>query len=335
MEPRGLVWIPIVIIILAVAAFTAAALVLNRPDQPVTTTNTENQANANGTTTNDSTNTNAVAVNSNGSLTVTVAQAIEKAAQYDDQQLCLSGWYQSSFEFSAMAEETRLVQGQATLVQPYVWIETTIPESDLTCTTSEIGQKACIGQITTCGTFSYAAPGEDGFGHVAAYRYKMESRAVTPSNTLKSANRTDPEQNFNLNLANTNASKNINQSLQTNVNTGATVNTADGVVSTRCSTDQDCTLIKKSREYSVCCPTPFCPEYDDSDFLAVNEASFTAVVQAAKDAREICSRVDCPQYSPPSCPTTTNTSGIAAKCLSGLCQKVFPAETQLLPQGGY
>lgn len=275
--------------------------------------------------------------------TISVAAAIERAGQYDDQPLCLVGWYQLSFEFSAMAETYEMASTQSLnaeprkiLLEPYVWVDATVSESGLTCTTSEVGEKSCIGQIVQCGTLRYAAPGEDGFGHVGAYRFELERLSSPPSsNTIESTNRSDLEQNFNLNLANSNASTNANLSQQTNGNTGATVLTADGVVSIACRSDQDCLLIKKSREYSVCCPMPFCPEYDDSDFIAVNGESFTTVVQAAKDARESCFRVDCPQYSPPSCPTTTSTIGIAAKCVSGVCQKVLPAAVQPQAPPGY
>lgn len=352
----GVVLIPLLIMIGAVLAFGVVAFVIfwGRVDTVTTITNTactlEAKLCPDGSsvgrvpplcdfascpTVNINTNT-AANINTASGPTISVATAIEQAEQYDDQQLCLVGWYQSSFEFSGMSETVRLFEGEYVLEGPYVWASVQIPESQLTCRTTELRQKICQGQVTACGTFRYAAPNEFGFGHLASYRYELEGPPSSPgSNTIESANRSDSEQNFNLNLANTNASTNRNLSPQTNGNTGSTVNTADGIVSIACESDQDCLLIKKSREYSVCCPTPFCPEYDDANFIAVNEESFTSVVQSAKDAREICSRVDCPQYSPPSCPTTTNTTGIAAKCVSRVCQKVLPAAVQPQAPPGY
>lgn len=237
-HPQGVIWIPIAVAILAVAAFAATAIIVYQENQKlppanvntsatissfeacaaagypvmeshprrcvangqtfvedVTNVNTgSNTNNATNTATNSSVqqnqNTNVAEtrnsnINSNSVKIVTVAEAIANAAQYDDKELCLAGWYQSSFEFSAMAETHKLSGSRDVLDPPYVWAEAAVFESGLTCTISEAGQETCIGEIVQCGTFRFAAPGEKGFGHVAAYRYAIEGEIAAPSNTLK------------------------------------------------------------------------------------------------------------------------------------------------------
>lgn len=103
--------------------------------------------------------------------TYQVDDAVAKAAALDDARLCLSGRYERSFEFNAiyMPQE---VDGA---VSPtYVWTEIEVDESTLECSQTAEGEKSCAGLKTLCGTFRYAAPGEAGFGHVAAYRYMLE-----------------------------------------------------------------------------------------------------------------------------------------------------------------
>lgn len=103
-------------------------------------------------------------------LTYQVDDAIAKASTLDDTRLCLSGTYQVSFEFSAIYAPQKTGGSSPT----YVWIEQQVDERTLECAQTPEGEKSCSGQKTLCGTFRYAAPGEPGFGHVAAYRYMLE-----------------------------------------------------------------------------------------------------------------------------------------------------------------
>ncbi len=111
----------------------------------------------------------------NDLTTYQVNDAIAKAAALDDTQLCLSGTYQVSFEFSAIYTPQKIDGGGSPAPQPtYVWTEQQVDEKTLECAQTAEGEKFCSGQKTLCGTFRYAAPGEPGFGHVAAYRYMLQ-----------------------------------------------------------------------------------------------------------------------------------------------------------------
>lgn len=171
--------IVIIVIILASAAVLA---VVQRQKGTTTNTSKENanaevnvntSANVNtltneSTTTNTSSNTNAAEP-----LTLSIPDVIAGATRYNNTRLCLTAWYQNVFEFSAMAESVRIVNGEKVLSTPYVWINSPVPETSLTCTTNSVGEKMCLGVATTCGTFQYAAPGQAGLGHAQAYRYQL------------------------------------------------------------------------------------------------------------------------------------------------------------------
>lgn len=128
-------------------------------------------ANTNATKNTNDSNSN---TNSSGSTIYSVSDVIEGGARYDGTRLCITGWYQSSFEFTALSEKAA--------TPPYIWVEISVPESSLSCTKNSVGQETCQGTITGCGTFQYAAPDEKGFGHVNAYRYKLESSTTASTN---------------------------------------------------------------------------------------------------------------------------------------------------------
>ena len=164
---------------------TNTATVQNTNTQSVNTNATVNvNAVAN---TNSSTNTNTGTNTNSSTTTLTVAQVIDRADEYDGQYLCVRGLYQSSFEFTAMSATSRNVNGSTVLESPYLWVETGVNESNLTCTTSGVGQKTCQGTITTCGSFRFAASGEPGFGQVNAYRYALMGQATTNTNNQLNA----------------------------------------------------------------------------------------------------------------------------------------------------
>jgi len=155
----------------------------NASVQNTNTSNTEDYQNSggNGTTnTNQTAYTNsntAVVTNSSTNATIqpilTIAEAIEQAEEKNGTQVCVRGYYQSSFEFSAMSAQVQEQNGIQRLVQPLVWIDTVIPESAVSCTTTVSGQQTCLGELTTCGIFRAAGDGEIGFGHLSQYRYQL------------------------------------------------------------------------------------------------------------------------------------------------------------------
>jgi hypothetical protein len=150
----------------------------NRNAQAPETTNASENINANrSTTTNASTN----------EPVLLVPAALERAVAYHGTQICLRGYYQSSFEFSAMAASYETRNGTRVLLDPLVWIATTIPDDGVECATTSAGQRVCFGDVTTCGVFRVANEGESGFGHVGAYRYELSQApsAESVNNTLE------------------------------------------------------------------------------------------------------------------------------------------------------
>lgn len=138
---------------------------------PITTTNTNTTANTNANAA-PATNTNQPTQTSNG--TVTAQQAMDQAGRYNGQELCIKGAYQNSFEFTAFGSGTSQDNnGYDQVTQPYIWSDVEIPQTSLQCRTTSAGQTVCVGTITACGTFHYAAPGQPGLGHTGAYRYSL------------------------------------------------------------------------------------------------------------------------------------------------------------------
>ncbi len=134
-------------------------------------TNTQSaNLNANSTV-NSNTNSN---TNSVDLACQPVSQVIENAGQFDNQTICVLGYYQNSFEFSALAGAYRTVNGNDNLTAPYIWVDGTVPESLLNCRTSTVGQKSCFGQITLTGLFQYTTA-DPGFGHLGNYQYQLSN----------------------------------------------------------------------------------------------------------------------------------------------------------------
>lgn len=132
-------------------------------------TNTEGPVNAN---VNTSTRSNPV--------TVTVSQATDDPTRYHGQYICLSGYYQSSFEFTAMSAGRKA--GSREIIAPYVWTEvmTQVLPTDVVCVDpNNTGEKTCYSRetATICGVFSYSATG--GLGHVGAYNYQLQNTTGT------------------------------------------------------------------------------------------------------------------------------------------------------------
>lgn len=143
-------------------------------ESPQTPQNTNTQSN---------TNTNTVAT------TVTPAQIFVDPSTYDNEEMCIIGSYQESFEFSAFGSGFSYdADGNRRLDEPYIWVSTDLEDrGKLSCRTTNVGQEICTGEVTACGTFAYAAPGEEGFGHVNAYRYQLTQEPEPTSNIINSA----------------------------------------------------------------------------------------------------------------------------------------------------
>jgi len=103
------------------------------------------------------------------------SELIANPQLYNNKQVCASGYYQESFEFTALSPTYHLdSKGDKYLDEPYIWIDFTIPSYEqINCRLTPVGQRTCFGQTTVCGIFQYAAPNQDGFGHVNAYRYQL------------------------------------------------------------------------------------------------------------------------------------------------------------------
>lgn len=153
-------------IILAII-FVGIALVFavqNMPIPPV-----DSFANDNGNT-NAALNTNTtVNQNTNSSAsTLTVNQVTSNAAQYKGKTVCISGYYQNSFEFSVLGNAPQ----RGAVSEPYIWVTGDVQSPAIVCTKGSEGEETCIGPVTTCGGFDYKADG--GFGHVGAYKYSLD-----------------------------------------------------------------------------------------------------------------------------------------------------------------
>ncbi len=138
---------------------------------------TANSANVTTTNTVNTSNTNTTLVNQPSTTTITVAEAVAHPTQYDGHSICLQGYYQSSFEFSAFGPTANVAA--RTVNQPYVWAEINEP-STLDCQLGVANEKTCFGNITVCGTFTYKADG--GLGHVGAYTYQIRNVSSVSSN---------------------------------------------------------------------------------------------------------------------------------------------------------
>ncbi|MFA6511888.1 MAG: hypothetical protein WCV86_02055 [Patescibacteria group bacterium] len=95
---------------------------------------------------------------------------------YDDKEICLEGFYQGSFEFSAIGPDFRIADnGDRIINKPWVWVTgaSLDDEPGVDCTLTEFGQQTCFGEVAVCGTLHYAPEGEEGFGHVNAYQYEI------------------------------------------------------------------------------------------------------------------------------------------------------------------
>lgn len=146
------------------------------------TTNTAVRNNNATLTTNQSTNATAntnAGANTNADTTaetVTTAQVLAAPDAYDGEEICLTGPYQNSFEFTAFGSDfTYDPDGNLELEKPYIWLDTSLEnEESLDCRTTDVGQEICTStSAQACGTFEVAGEGEEGFGHVNAYRYQI------------------------------------------------------------------------------------------------------------------------------------------------------------------
>lgn len=159
------------------------------------TTSNTNTAKPTATNTNTTiptnTNTNTGTVVNPPSMTYTIGTLTANPVQFDNESACLRGWYQSSFEFSALGPAVEQnTAGESQLVEPYIWIDNAAElTAAVTCDTAREGQRTCLGEIRrVCGIFRYAAPGERGFGQSADYRYALDDANVVSTGTMENSN---------------------------------------------------------------------------------------------------------------------------------------------------
>lgn len=155
-------------------------------NQTVDTSQNEDQTttipneNVNGMNVNTATEPELTVVPTTGasSMAYDIPYVIERAAQFDGESVCVYGWYQSSFEFSAFGSGSEFdANGNRRLVEPYVAVEKASPNPDtLICTGSERGaQDFCLGEVSRfCGIFRVAPAGQPGYGINETIRYAIK-----------------------------------------------------------------------------------------------------------------------------------------------------------------
>ncbi len=100
-----------------------------------------------------------------------VATVLARPADYHNRQICLRGYYETTFEFSALGATYHQDDKQKSQIdKPYIWVGLSVPRSQLTCATQGL---YCFGQATVCGLFEVAADGAAGFGQLGLYRYQI------------------------------------------------------------------------------------------------------------------------------------------------------------------
>ena len=113
------------------------------------------------------------AATSTASVTLAVADLLAQANRYNGQQLCVSGYYETTFEFSALSASFHLDDKQRRQIdKPYIWVETSVPRTQLQCLEPSQGLY-CFGAVTICGLFEVAPAGDKGFGQLGLYRYQL------------------------------------------------------------------------------------------------------------------------------------------------------------------
>lgn len=98
---------------------------------------------------------------------LTVLEVTAAAARYNGRPVCLAGFYQNSFEFTAFGTN----RPPSAIAPPYIWTEIEIPITLLVCEQTGEGERTCTGEVTACGIFEYSP--EPTFGHVGAYQYRL------------------------------------------------------------------------------------------------------------------------------------------------------------------
>lgn len=125
-----------------------------------------------------------VNVNASIPISVTTEMLLTNPAIYIGKEVCVTGYYQYSFEFMAMAVKYNTdTEGRKILQPPYIWMASTINENELECTSEENRARSCFGKITACGLFEVSD--DEGFG---AYDYRLTSTTTSSTNTNTTVN---------------------------------------------------------------------------------------------------------------------------------------------------
>ncbi|MBU0598573.1 hypothetical protein KKF61_06335 [Patescibacteria group bacterium] len=118
---------------------------------------------------------------------IDVLEAFADPEKYHNQKVCLTGYYQASFEFSAMGATFNEDENGFTSLEVLpdntnvVWINVATPRYE--CPEYSDRTKACVQEMTLCGVFKIKGNGEVGFGHLGAYQYVLEPVEDEISNT--------------------------------------------------------------------------------------------------------------------------------------------------------
>lgn len=102
-----------------------------------------------------------------GAESVSTVTVTTEPLRYHGQPVCIRGFYQQSFEFSAIGTK----RPPESIAPPFIWTEAKVLGQQLTCLTTDAGQQVCRGEVTICGLFEYSdAPV---FGHLGAFQFQL------------------------------------------------------------------------------------------------------------------------------------------------------------------
>ena len=93
------------------------------------------------------------------------------------------------------------------------------------------------------------------------------------------------------------------------------INIIGGRVSLNCSKPNDCAVIDKTKDYTVCCFIPSCDNFSQKNLVAVNQDSFQQNIIIPNQSN--CNMANCLDYDPVVCPN--NAGKYKIQCLNDKC----------------
>lgn len=122
---------------------------------------------------------------------VTVEQAVADPNKYQNTSVCLTGYFQQSFEFQALSSQADLPNW--TLRPPYVWVDLNVPTRGMECRLGAGNEPSCFGELTLFGIFVYNSSG--GFGHLGKYQYQLGVTRASVNRSTGTTTNANPNAN--------------------------------------------------------------------------------------------------------------------------------------------